>query len=64
MSVTERPSPVKNGFAVPAPSENVLIAIVVFVFLMLHVSAGMLLQRALPAAPAALQAELIDSSCD
>jgi hypothetical protein len=48
MSIGERSSSAKRSFRVPAPSENVLLAVVAFAFLILHVLAGTLVHRPLP----------------
>jgi hypothetical protein len=42
MSVTERPSYSKS-FQIPAPSENLLLAVIIAAFLALHVAAGVML---------------------
>ena len=46
MSVTERPSFRKSSFQIPAPSENLLLAVIVAAFLALHIAAGMILANA------------------
>jgi hypothetical protein len=46
MSVTERPSHAKSSFQIPAPSENVLLAVIVAAFLVLHIAAGVILIKA------------------
>jgi hypothetical protein len=46
MSVTERPSYTKSSFQVPAPGENVLLAVVAAAFLVLHIAAGVVLNNA------------------
>jgi hypothetical protein len=48
MLIGERSSSTKRSFRVPAPSENVLLAVVAFAFLILHVLAGTLVHRPLP----------------
>jgi hypothetical protein len=45
MSVTERPSYTKS-LQIPAPSENVLLAVIIAAFLVLHIAAGVLLVNA------------------
>jgi hypothetical protein len=50
MAIAERSS--SNSFRFPAFSENLLLAIVALAFLVLHVLAGTLVQRALPGEPA------------
>jgi hypothetical protein len=45
MSVTERPSSAKS-FQIPAPSENVLLAVIIAAFLALHIVAGVILINA------------------
>jgi hypothetical protein len=47
MSVTERPSYTKS-FQILAPSENVLLAVIIAAFLALHVAAGFILVNASP----------------
>ena len=49
MTFTERASFTKSSFQIPAPSENALLAIIAGAFLVLHVAAGIILQRSLPA---------------
>ena len=49
MTFTERTSFTKSSFQMPAPSENALLAIIAGAFLVLHVAAGIILQRSLPA---------------
>ena len=49
MSFTERSSFAKSSFQMPAPSENVLLAIITGTFLVLHVAAGIIVQSSLPA---------------
>jgi hypothetical protein len=49
MSFIERSSFTKSSFQIPAPSENVLLAIITGAFLVLHVAAGIILQSSLPA---------------
>lgn len=51
MSVAERISSSKRPFRIPAPSENVVLAVVTFAFLTLHVVAGTLMHAALPDQP-------------
>jgi hypothetical protein len=46
MSVTERPSYPKSSFQIPAPGENVLLAVIAAAFLVLHVAAGVILINA------------------
>jgi hypothetical protein len=53
MSVTERPSQAKSWFQIPAPSENVLLAVIVAAFLVLHIAAGVILINASSSADAA-----------
>jgi hypothetical protein len=43
MSITERPSYKKSSFQVPAPSENVLLAIIAVAFLIFHIAVGVVL---------------------
>lgn len=50
MAIVERSS--SGSFQFPAYSENVLLAIVAFAFLVHYVLAGTLVQRALPGEPA------------
>ncbi len=65
MSIDERSSSTKRSFRVPAPSENVLLAVVAFAFLILHVLAGTLVHRALPDdEPVARPVDAIASNCD
>jgi hypothetical protein len=45
MSVTERPSYSKS-FQIPAPSENLLLAVITAAFLVLHIAAGAILINA------------------
>ena len=49
MTFIERSSLAKSSFQIPAPSSNVLLAIIAGAFLVLHVAAGIILQRSLPA---------------
>jgi hypothetical protein len=49
MAIAERSS--SSSFRLPAFGENVLLAIVAFAFLVLHILAGTLVQRALPSEP-------------
>ena len=51
MSIAERISSSKRPFRIPAPSENVMFAIVAFAFLTHHVAAGTLVHAALPDQP-------------
>jgi hypothetical protein len=46
MSVTERPSDAKSSFQIPAPSENLLLAVIAAAFLVLHIAAGVILINA------------------
>ena len=51
MSVTERPSYAKSSYAkssfqIPAPSENLLLAVIAAAFLVLHIAAGVILTNA------------------
>jgi hypothetical protein len=46
MSVTERPSYAKSSFQIPAPSENLLLAVIAAAFLVLHIAAGVILINA------------------
>ena len=46
MSVAERPSYRKPSFQIPAPSENVLLAVIAAAFLVLHIAAGVILINA------------------
>jgi hypothetical protein len=57
MSFTERPSYTKSSFDIPAPSENVLLAVIAATFLVLHITAGVILINAAGAAPATTQEE-------
>ena len=54
MSVTERPSYTKS-FQIPAPSENVLLAVIAAAFLVLHIAAGVILINASSIATSATQ---------
>jgi hypothetical protein len=65
MSIAERSSSTKRFSRVPAPTENVLLAVVALAFLILHVLAGTLVNRALPDdAPAVQPENAIASNCD
>ena len=57
MSVSERPSSAKSSFEIPAPSENVLLAVIAAAFLVLHIAAGIILINAFGPAPATTQEE-------
>ena len=46
MAIAERSSP--SSFQFPSLARNVLLALVAFAFLVLHILAGTLVQRALP----------------
>ena len=50
MAIAERSS--SSSFRFPAFSESLLLAIIALAFLVLHVLAGTLVQRALPSEPA------------
>ena len=64
MSVTERPSYRKSSFQIPAPSENMLLAIIACAFLVLHVAAGVILINASATATATTQQEAKSSPYD
>ena len=51
MSIAKRISTSKRPFRIPAPSENLLLAVVVFAFLIFHFVAGTLVHAALPVQP-------------
>jgi hypothetical protein len=57
MSVTERPSLPKSSFQIPAPSENMLLAVIAAAFLVLHIAAGVILINASASATATSQQE-------
>lgn len=64
MPVTKRPSLTRSSFQLPLPGENTLIAILLAVFLIVHILAGAILQDAPPVAAAPLQNESRASSYD
>ena len=57
MSVTERPTYAKSSFQIPAPSENLLLAVIAAAFLVLHIAAGVILINASVAATSTTQEE-------
>jgi hypothetical protein len=57
MSVSERPSSTKSSLEIPAPSENVLLAVVAAAFLVLHIAAGVMVINASQTAATATQEE-------
>ncbi len=64
MSVTERPSYKKSSFQVPAPSENVLLAIIAVAFLIFHIAVGVVLIKPSSDVAAATQDEPKSSPYD
>jgi hypothetical protein len=64
MSVTEKFPITKSFFQIALPGEMTLLAIIAFLFLALHVAAGVLLQNALPDVPATTQQAAVLSSHD
>lgn len=44
--VTDRPSLTRSSFQIPAPSENVLLAVIAAAFLVFHIAAGIILINA------------------
>jgi hypothetical protein len=58
MSVTERPSYTKSSIQIPAPSGNLLLAVIAEAFLALHIVAGVMLINASSAAEPAAQQEM------
>lgn len=64
MSVTERPSYTKSPFQIPAPSENVLLAVIVAAFLICHIAAAVILINASGSPGPTTQEEAISSLYD
>ena len=64
MSVTERPSYAKSSFQIPAPSENLLLAVIAAAFLVLHIAAGVILINASAPATSTTQEEATPSLYD
>jgi hypothetical protein len=50
MSIADQSLPARRAFRIAAPGENALLAIVALSFLLLHILAGLMVQRALPGA--------------
>jgi hypothetical protein len=53
MSIAERLSSTKTSFGIPAPGENVLLAVVACAILSFHVFVGVMVHSALPIEPVA-----------
>jgi hypothetical protein len=64
MPVSKRPSLVSSSFQLPSFGENTLIAILLAVFLTLHILADAILQDATPVGAAPMQEESRASSYD
>ena len=57
MSIAERP-PARTSYQIPAPSENLLLAVIAAAFLALHIAAGVMLINASSVAAPAAQEEV------